>query len=108
MSKLEQELLFQIKASKLPIPISEYKFHKSRKWRLDFVWLDEKFVVEVEGGIYKKGRHTRPIGFKNDCEKYNEAELAGFHVLRVTSDHIKNGKAIEWIERALQKNNITV
>jgi len=100
-SKLEEELAFQIKAVKLPIPLREYRFHPKRKWRCDFVWLTEKLIVEVEGGIFNHGRHTRGIGFTNDCEKYNSATLLGYRVIRVTSTHIRSGKAVQWIEEIL-------
>ena len=40
----------------------EYRFHPTRKWRLD--WFHESGVgVEIEGGIWTKGRHTRGKGF---------------------------------------------
>ena len=28
-------------------------------------------LIEVEGGIFMRGRHVRPMGFKNDIFKYN-------------------------------------
>ncbi len=104
MSEWEDELMFQMVAEKLPPPIREYRFHEKRRWRCDFIWLDEKLIVEVEGGIWSKGRHTRGLGFQNDCEKYNEAALNGYKVLRVTSQQIKNGQAMEWIKRGLTIN----
>lgn len=103
ISKLEQELMFQIKAAKLPIPITEFRFDPKRKWRADFCWITDtkKLIIEVEGGIWTKGRHSRPIGFIKDCEKYNEAILRGFAVMRITGEHIKNGQALKWIEEYL-------
>ena len=38
----------------------------------------------VEGGIYIQGRHNRPQGFATDAEKYLEAALDGWRVLRLT------------------------
>ena len=100
-SKLEKELLIQIRCFKLEQPEVEFKFHHSRKWRSDFAWPEKKILVEVEGGHYSNGRHVRGKGYSNDCEKYNEASLLGFTLIRVTSDHIKSGQAIEWISRAI-------
>ncbi|MCE5224883.1 MAG: endonuclease domain-containing protein [Porphyromonadaceae bacterium] len=66
----------------LPIPMREYMFHPKRKWRLDFAWPEFKLAVEIEGGVFTKGRHTRPKGFIGDIEKYNELTLYGWKLLR--------------------------
>lgn len=63
----------------------EYKFHTSRKWRFDFAFPQLKIGIEIEGGLYSKGRHTRAQGYTNDCEKYNQATLLGWQVYRLTS-----------------------
>ena len=62
----------------------EYKFFKTRKWRFDYANFDLKVAVEVEGGAYTNGRHTRGEGFINDMEKYNMAIELGWVVLRYT------------------------
>ena len=38
----------------------------------------------MEGGSSVAGRHTQGEGFRKDCEKYNEATVLGWRVLRVT------------------------
>ncbi len=59
-------------------------------------------AVEVEGGVWgAKSRHTTGAGFTADCVKYNEAALLGWTVLRVTAEHIYDGRAIDWIRRAI-------
>ena len=101
-SKAEAALDLALRAHGVGGYVREHRFHPTRKWRLDFCWLEIKLAVEVEGGVYVKGRHTRGASFEADAEKYAEAMLMGFRVLRVTPRHITNGKAIEWIGRALQ------
>lgn len=101
MSDAERALAQELKWLKLPQPEREYVFARPRKWRFDFAWPTVKLAVEVEGGIYVTGRHSRGAGFEADCEKYNEAALHDWLVLRVTPDQIKDGRAIVWIERAL-------
>jgi len=44
-------------------------------------------------------------GFQNDCEKYNEATLHGWRILRFTTNHIKSGYAVQTIQRMLQSAN---
>ncbi|MGI0119640.1 hypothetical protein [Zooshikella sp. RANM57] len=58
-SKLEATLELHIRGMKLPKPETEYIFHPSRCWRFDFAWPDRKLAVEVEGGGWSNGRHTR-------------------------------------------------
>ena len=52
----------------LPRPESEFRFHVQRKWRFDYCWPDLKVAVEIEGGVWTQGRHTRPVGFLNEVE----------------------------------------
>lgn len=98
---LELELLAQIRLCGLPEPEMEYRFHSVRKWRFDFCWPDRMIAVEVEGGTWAMGRHTRPAGYEADCEKYTEATLLGWRLLRFTGDMIKDGRALNFIIRAL-------
>ena len=62
----------------------EFRFHPERKWRADFAHIASRTLIEIEGGIYIQGRHNRPQGFAADAEKYLEAALAGWRVLRLT------------------------
>lgn len=76
----------------------EYRFSAPRRWRFDIAWVDKKLALEIEGGVHNRGRHTRPIGYEKDCEKYNAALVLGWRVLRVTSKHIMSGEALAWVE----------
>jgi hypothetical protein len=62
--------------------ILEYKFHDTRKWRIDIFIPDLKVAIELEGGVYTYGRHTRPKGFLADIEKYNKISILGLKLLR--------------------------
>ncbi len=101
MSDLEEALLFQIKAVRLPEPVRQYKPIVDRRFRVDFYFPVRNLIVEVDGGGFSGGRHTRGKGFESDCERHNELVLAGYRVLRVTGKHIDSGEAVGWIERAL-------
>lgn len=91
-------MAFQLRAAKIPFEREVPVIH-GRKFRVDFL-IDERLVVECEGGVWTQGRHTRGAGFLQDCEKYSELLIAGYRVLRVAADHIKSGQALLWIERA--------
>jgi len=60
----------------------EVKFDEERKWRFDYADEDLKIAFEIEGGVWGKSRHTSPIGYASDAEKYNSAALQGWIVLR--------------------------
>ena len=66
----------------------EYRFDKSRRWRGDYYLPELKTIVEIEGGVWVNGRHIRPQGYENDCEKYNKAQLLGYKVIRFTTTMI--------------------
>jgi hypothetical protein len=100
-------LEIQMKEAGLPEPEREYLFHETRKWRFDYAWIAEGIALEFEGGIWMQtteGRskgHAHPKRFLKDCEKYNEAALYGWRVLRVTGEMVQDGRALAWLERAL-------
>ena len=100
-SVLEHELARQILLVRCAVPEREYRFHPTRKWRFDFAWPDSKVAAEVEGATWANGRHTRGSGVELDCEKYAEANLLGWHVYRFTGKMVSDGRAIDYIERAL-------
>jgi len=78
-----------------PPLISEYKFHDERKWRLDYAHLLTYTAIEIEGGIWAQGRHTRGSGFQDDCIKYGEAAFLGWTVFRLTDSLI----TMQYLER---------
>lgn len=102
MSKLEDALWYQMKLVGIWVGFEkEHRFHDTRKWRFDFANPEEMIAVEVEGLSRGKSRHTTFAGYRGDCEKYNEAAILGWKVLRFTDKEVKSGEAIQTIERAL-------
>jgi hypothetical protein len=82
-------------------PEWEHRFHPVRKWRFDLSWPALKVAFEREGGTWQGGRHVSGAGFRNDCEKYNAAQILGWIVVRGTVDMIQNGKAVADLMAAL-------
>lgn len=66
----------------------EYRFHPTRRWRSDFAHLPSRTLLEIEGGIWIRGRHNRAQGFLVDLEKYLEAALSGWQVIRLADIHL--------------------
>lgn len=102
-SDLERTLDTHLRVAGLPAWETEFIFHPVRRWRFDFCWPALLVAVEIEGGTWTKGRHTRGAGFAGDCLKYNEAALLGWLVLRFTAEQVRDGTALEYISAALRR-----
>lgn len=100
-SSVEAALSWQLRAAEFPGHVTEHRFHPTRRWRFDLAWPEYKVAAEVEGGTFVAGRHNRGRGFEADCEKYSEAAIAGWLVVRATSDMVGDGRALALIDRAL-------
>jgi very-short-patch-repair endonuclease len=92
LSPGEEALALHLRAHGIPFQ-REVCLIPGRKWRVDFL-LEPALVVEIEGGSWQAGRHTRGTGYTKDCEKYNALTLAGFSVLRYTTEMVLKGDAI--------------
>ena len=120
MSELEAELRLQMIICGVPEFVEEYRFAAEhvivgagirnrlksaglKDWRFDFAWPGIRFAVEVEGGIFTMGRHTRGAGFEEDRIKYGEAMKLGWTVYSCTSGMIKSGSAIDTIEKLIAR-----
>lgn len=75
-----------------PELIAEYKFHPTRKWRVDY-WHNSGVAIEVEGSVWTRGRHTRGSGFLADMEKYNALAERGVLLFRVPAHEI----TLKWL-----------
>ena len=74
--------------------------------RSPVAWPARKVAAECEGGTWgasdgKKSRHTTGEGYRGDCEKYNQAQISGWIVLRFTVDQIRSGYAAMTVAIAL-------
>ena len=114
---------FRVVAPDLPKPEVEYRFHETRKWRVDRAWLPHQVAVEIEGGAWGRlvkchncnetvrarkgdgspGRVIRVGGghqtgrYQTDLEKYNTLSAEGWILLRFSNDQI-NGSPFEMVQ----------
>jgi hypothetical protein len=91
-----------LRAQKLPLPLTEHRFHSTRRWRFDYAWIEYRVALEVEGGVWIGGRHTTGAGFVKDMEKYNEAACMGWRIIRCQPKQLCKLETIDTIRRALQ------
>jgi hypothetical protein len=98
----EESVALALRAAGLPF-VREHRFH-ARRWRLDFALLplDLRVAIEVQGGYRGgTGRHSRGEGFERDCEKFTEAQLAGWIVLLLPSGKVSSMEWMEQVRRAI-------
>jgi hypothetical protein len=88
----------------------EYRFAPPRRWRFDYVICRDEprallafweWAIEIEGGLYAGGRHTRGTGYEADLEKYNTAATLKWRVLRFSTGQVLRGEAKEFLQNWL-------
>ena len=82
-------------------PIAEFRFAPPRRFRFDYYWADKKVAVEINGGIWSQGRHTRGFGYLSDMEKLNLAQRMGIRVFQFTPQQLLSGEAQAFMKEVL-------
>jgi len=81
------------------VPFSTFLPTK-RKFRADFLCQRLRIIVEVNGGQFTGGRHTRGgKGYETDLEKINFAQLHGYKVLQFTYEMLSRGEHITLLNK---------
>jgi hypothetical protein len=109
LGKFEQQLEFEIRAMKLPVPCVQYRWAtelvnangRPRQFRADFAWPPLRLLVEVQGGVWRRGGGAHSGGIAIERDKQQCAVLLGWWLFPVTSDEVKRGSAIGLVQRAL-------
>lgn len=84
---------------------AEYRFCPPRRWRFDYCLPVQRIAIEVEGGVWSRGRHVTPTGYLNDLEKYNMATLKGWRLLRCTPQQQYTDEFVNMVKQAV-KNGV--
>jgi very-short-patch-repair endonuclease len=87
--------------------VPEHRFHPVRKWRFDIAWPTELLAIEVDGGGWIGGHHSRGQGIEDDAEKQSTAVSMGWRVMRLTPRMIRDGRALTLVIAALQRGGTT-
>jgi very-short-patch-repair endonuclease len=100
ISALEIVFRAQCGIYKLPIPEAQIKgIIPNRKFVFDFGWMNKNILVEIDGGEWSGGRHSRGKGMESDNVKINTAQALGYKVFRFTGGQVRSGYAVEFIEK---------
>lgn len=101
---LTDDIFLRIIKQELKVDIvSEHRFDPDRKWRFDYAIPDHMIAIEVEGGVWTNGRHTRGLGYLKDMEKYNRAIQLGWRLIRVTPEDLVTADTMKMINEFLNK-----
>jgi hypothetical protein len=104
VTETQAKIFFAVlKAGGIPKPEVEYPFaqSKGRRWRFDFCWPEQSVALEVDGGVWTHGRHTRGSGWLKDAEKLNTAASMGWRLLRCTPQQLCTSELLETLKQAL-------
>ncbi len=108
----------------IPEPEFEYRFHPDRKWRFDLSWpkYDREIrdgngavvaiqtlnnaagglALEVQGGIFSRGRHTQGAALIKEWEKLNRAAELGWRVIYCQPTELCMDATAQMIKRCLK------
>ena len=89
-------------AHKLPIPEPEFRFHPVRMWRFDMAFVPQKVAIEVQGGLFTNGRHSRGAALLKEHEKLNTAATLGWRILYRTPQNLTTMTTVDLLKQALQ------
>lgn len=96
-----QIVLAYFKECGLPEPEVEFRFAYPRKWRFDFCWYGGKVALEVNGGIFIRGRHNQGAALLKEWEKLNCAAVMGYRILYCQPNDLCTLDTVNLIKRAL-------
>jgi very-short-patch-repair endonuclease len=102
--RLERMLWDRINEAGLPMPETQYHWARpERMFRSDFAYVEERILIEVQGGIWaaNPGRHNRGSGYQDDARRTNLAMQLGWRLLAFTEAMIRSGEAVQTIRQAL-------
>lgn len=68
----------------------EFQFDPDRRWRFDMAFPEHKIAIEIEGGTWVSGRHSRGTGMEKDMEKYAVATSRGWSIMRFSTSMLVN------------------
>lgn len=70
--------------------VEQYRIAPERRFKWDFAWPEKKTAIELHGGLWAYGAHSRPAGVQRDMTKANVATLAGWKVLYFSTDDLED------------------
>ncbi|HEX6782583.1 MAG TPA: DUF559 domain-containing protein [Solirubrobacterales bacterium] len=106
-SRMEAKLLPLLTQHLLPIPETNEKLRiAGRTFEVDFLWRDQRVVVETDGGAF----HDNPMAQRRDAERNRILARAGYRVPRIGWEQLRDepDQTIDEIARFLRPPDSSV
>lgn len=89
----------------LPPPDTELMIVPGRRFRHDFGWPAYRVVIEVQGGVWLRGKsgHSSGTGITRDQEKLNLTTVAGWRTLQLQPKHLMTDTTRNWLRVLLRE-----
>ena len=71
--------------------------------KFDFALPSHNLAIEIQGGIFNRGRHVRPIGYTEDRAKIRKATLQGWTVWEYTTIDVNKNNLHNVVNEILAK-----
>lgn len=106
MSRLASQFERLWAIHKGPALTKEVTFYPGRRFRFDYAHHSAKAAIELDGGVFIGGRHSRGMGQVKDAEKGRLAAYSGWNVIHFTTkcltlENIK--QAVEWFWKRIKE-----
>ena len=87
------------KSKGLPRPEAELTIIPGRRFRHDFGWPAYRVVIEVQGGVYMRGKsgHSSGTGIVRDMEKLSLTTVAGWRTIQVQPRDLMTERTAQWL-----------
>jgi hypothetical protein len=99
MSRLASQFERLWALHKGPALTKEVTFFPGRRFRFDYAHHSAKAAIELDGGVFVRGRHSGGMGQVRDAEKGRLAAYSGWNVIHftcrcLTLENVR--QAVEW------------
>jgi hypothetical protein len=87
----------------LPRPEAELQIIPGRKFLHDFGWPAFRVVIEVQGGVWARGKsgHSSGTGIVRDMEKLSLTSVAGWRTIQVQPKDLMTTQTRNWLRAVL-------
>lgn len=106
MSRLASQFEKLWALHKGPALTKEVVFYPGRRFRFDYANHCAKAAIELDGGVFIRGRHSGGMGQVRDAEKGRLAAYSGWNVIHftcrcLTLENVR--QAVEWVIARLKE-----
>ena len=95
-STLERQFMYYLRALApewAEAAVEQYRIVPGRRYAWDVAFVEQRVAIELQGGLWSAGAHSRPKGILRDYDKHNLATAHGWRCLYFAADHLEDDPA---------------